>query len=152
MVAFDPNWTRWIFASCRKYFNDRVGNFKLFYIPTDDKNGLATYGELRINGPEAKRLSSNEWRLEILINVLISADMNNQDTDLIFKSCGIIQNIMPLDLPILKLGSSNSDDQSQLGCMKALDETIRTSHFGQFDPKVTLLQSTVEANYQIRLP
>lgn len=150
MPPYNVNWDRWVMASVRVYFTARKQSLTLFMAPGGKRDGLSTYGELRIDGPFTQKLPT-EWRLSFIINVLVAADLNNKDGDLIYKSCGIVQSIFTDEIPVFKYGNGQDDDQSFLGCLviqgESRQSTLRTSNFGQFDKNAPLTQSSVEGTY-----
>lgn len=157
-MTFDKNWDRWIFASISKEFNDNRQTIPLFVEGQhrDDTQDKATLFELRIDGPNYTEVSKDCWRIDIEVNILVQAAMDNEDFHTIRKLCGIASAMFINNLPIFKFGDGVDDDDSLLSCMKLLQdvkgrERIQTSHFGQIDPSVKVQQSTVEGHYRMLL-
>lgn len=149
MIVVDKNWDRWCIASLRVFFNTRKQGLTLFMTSRQEKKGLSTWAEFRVDGPYMKEVG--EMIRTFVVNVLVSADYDNPDQDLIYKSVGIIQTIFVNDIPVFKLGNGPDDrPNEQFGCLTREGE-VRTTHYGQFDKTVPLTQSVVEASYVIRL-
>lgn len=152
----DPNWIRWIFASMSKFFDSKKGQLNL-YIEGTDKTGRRKdqeYAEFRMNGPLATEISSHYWRLTFDINVIVYSTKDS-DSHKIFKDIGQVTQMFCGAIPIYKYGTQQGDDGTLLDCallqMFEGDSGIRVNQYGQYDPSLLMLASTVEATYQLTL-
>lgn len=156
-MGMNPNWARWVFASVSTYFDANRQGLAL-YIEGTDKLGRRTdkdYLEFSLNGPYITELSAGFWELLFDVNVLVCSLKDAQDTHRIFNNVGIVTTMFAMQIPIYKLGrnSPDPDDQSLIDC--ALLETegrnggVLINHFGQFDPTLPVVQSTVEGSYKL---
>jgi hypothetical protein len=152
----NSNWPRWLFASITKYFNDNRNNIAMFIEGQDrETERLDSYFELRIDGPFILQQSKDYWQLDVEINVLICVTKSRTDFHKQFRLQGALAKLFT-DIPIYKLGDGPDDDQTILGCLKLspsqnFRDAVRVSNFGQIQPELPLLQSTIEAHFEITL-
>lgn len=152
-MSFDQNWPRWIKSSVFKFVSDaNATGLKIFIEGTERKTSdLASYFELRMDGPWSQELSKDYWRLEVEVNVLCSAVLG-KELYAIDRMMGEMTKILDAVIPVKKYG----DDESQIGCLrlKTGDKygSIESHYYGQIEPKIKLIQATVEARYWIELP
>lgn len=153
----NPNWPRWIAASIHKHFKTEVPSTLPLYIEGQphSENTVPDYAELRFDGPYCHEDARDQWVLDVEVNVLVCSIPDERDTHRIFKGVGIIAAAMKPIIKVYKFGDGPDDSASVLvGCLfikQNFNQTIFIAHFGQIDPKVSLLQSTVEAHYKIEL-
>lgn len=156
-MSYDKNWGRWITASMLKYLDDNKPSGAFVYYEGQPRktNGYDAWYEVRIDGPTARELSKDYWRLEIEVNILCSCgvDRDLYHIDRMLGEMGALLSDAP---GLFKLGDGPDDDQSQLGCltlnMRDSNEGIIPHKFGQIEPKTPLIQATIEAHYWINLP
>lgn len=151
----NSNWPRWIAASIHKHFLTEVTSLPI-YIEGEPRsqNTVTDYAELRFDGPYAHEDSRNQWILDVEINVLIGSIPDEKDTHRIYKNEGIIAAAMKPIIKVYKYGDGINDDNLLLGCLhikQSFNQTIFIARFGQVDPKINLLQSTIEAHYKMEL-
>lgn len=153
----NPNWDRWIFASICKFFTDRADGLIMYVEGTEHPAPTeASYVEIRTTGPITKQLTSNSFKLDVIINALINVLGEHGDNHLIYRITGKIASIFQSCIPVFKFGDTADDNPTiQIGVLQLTPNggrDIETSHFGQVAPDVKLLQSTVEGAYKIYLP
>lgn len=125
------------------------------YVEGQDRatSELAEYIELRVDGPYIKEQSKNLYRVDLECNVLCCAKRDEVDNHKIHRITGKVASIFTSNIPVFKFGNGPDDNSSTLvGCLVRRDdkkEGIITSHFGQIDPDVNLMQATVEAHYRM---
>lgn len=152
----DKNWARWIFASLSVHFENGRGTVPM-YVEGQDRNtaSLNEYIELRIDGPYYKELSKTYYQLDLECNVLCCAKRDNIDNHKIHRITGLISSLFKTDISVFKYGDGPDDNPTIfVGCLIRRDEKreeIVTSHFGQIDPDIPVLQATVEAHYRMHL-
>ena len=149
------NLPRWTFASVSKHFDARKATEHLF-IEGQDRltNKERDWLELRMDGPFVKEVSSNFFFLDIEINVLISATMNETDYHVIHTLVGIAAAAFTNQIQAFKLGDRPQDDQTLLGCYLLRTEgreAVIISHFGMIDSDKRLVQASVEGHYRLEL-
>ena len=164
-MAFDPNISRWLLASCRAWFDShRLNNATLFYEYTRHKQlenpttGLVIqqYGEFRLNGPDHRKVTHNEEWYDIVINVLCTQDLNEGQSDEIDEFIGNIYVCFTECIPVYRYGDSSNllNDNTYIGFLKRTDEKngqVNLSRFGQANPDSLLTQVSIEASYRMKL-
>lgn len=153
----NANWNRWIYSSIAKYFTDKAiaANVNIYIesAPAKDKHPQ-DWIELRIDGPYFSGRSKNEWGATIEVNVVVSSAKNEKNNYRFLINSGLVCEWCVAEIPIFKLGTGVSDDQSLLTCLQLKTddrERLIVSNFGQIDPTTQLLQSTVEGHYHANL-
>ena len=152
------NWTRWINASINQHFVDQSNivhvsdyNNEVDIIPlvVEDQNIDTTdykdWAELRIEGPIYTQATKGEWEINAVVNILLLSTINDLDLYRPKKFQGIIQNAF-VNMMLYEYG----DGGSELGCFE-LQGSVVTKNFGQVEPSVKILQSSVEGAYKIFL-
>lgn len=151
---------RWLRASYLKMFDDILkaeygaGNYYLRVEgnPVMDMSHFDKHFELRFDGPYLRYNMPGIWNIYIEVNVLIMLEINNQIYTM-DDLTGLIQSSFPIQMNIFKYGPDTSgvDDGSLVGCMKLVAgsarEKLQVSNFGQVDPRLPHLQSSVEGHY-----
>lgn len=111
--------------------------------------------EVRVDGPMARESSKDNWFLETECNVLVSASVE-RDISLPSKMNGAIGKVLDSSIPIYKMGDGPDDNPSvSIGCLtvdtRSEKDGIIIKRFGQIEPKVKLIQASVEVRYWMRL-
>lgn len=159
----DHNWTRWIFASLGKYFEDNV--FTPNNIPyvlegiherDQDFMNAEDRAELRINGPFARELSANYWRIWVDINFMVTSDYGavNKDVYRLERNLGLIHEFADTYIPIFRFGTGVDDTGTLLGCLRPRsdkNDSIRVIHFGQVNETDRVKQGQVDGRYVMYL-
>ena len=156
-MAVQQQWPRWIFASVSRHFADRRGGLTLFIEgqPRDTRDEK-DFLELRQDGPYITEVSKGYYRLYIEINVLVQSSMDAEDYHRIHDDVGIAAAAFTNGISVFKFGDRVGDDDSFVGCLILIGdprgkERIQISHFGQIEPKLSLMQATVEGHYEMKL-
>jgi len=151
----NKNWPRWIFASVSKHFEAKRDGIYIFVEgQIRDTKELDSWIEIRVDGPYTQQHGSNDFRLNIEINVLCVAKCDDKDFHRIHRITGIVGAAFTSEIFIFKNGDTVEDDQSLIGCLVRRDdkkEAIVTSNFGLIDPDVPIMQATVEGHYTAHL-
>lgn len=152
----NPNWARWIFASVSKHFDTNKNGIDL-YIEGQHRNATQVKDslELRVDGPYYTEESHNYWRIYIEVSLLVQSMQDDKDFHRTHRICGQVAAAFTT-IPIFKFGDGPSDNANvQIGCLEVITggsrERIQTNHFGLLAPDVKLMQSTVEAHYEVHL-
>lgn len=147
------NLTRWTYSSIAKHFST-YANGTAFYIEgqtiEDDKLDRA---ELRINGPFISHPTKNEWYIDIEINLLLTCGMVEEDAYKIWKYVGQWLEAFTDSISVFKFGDGPSDDEDELVSCLIMQhdrgDDIILTQFGQVDPTMRVLQSTLNALYSM---
>ncbi len=154
-MNFDVNWPRWCWASIAKHFKvygdaNSIPIFLEGMVRETDE--LAEWVEIRIDGPFTKEHSHGQWELRFEINLGIQVkETENAFRDKIIQ--GIFLEAMLSNICIYKLGESEFDDLSHIGSLTLLPrdkEKVIVSNFGRVNETVAMMQSSIEAHYQIK--
>jgi len=148
--------SRWIFASVCKHFKASITDEVIFIEGQQrDTNELSKWIELRQDGPNLIEVNKDYWHVYVEINLLASATLNATDFHTIYRLVGKITQAFAT-IKLYRFGEDEDDDSSFIGCLNLIQdakgkERIQVSHFGQIEPKVQLLQATVEGHYEMFL-
>ncbi len=151
----NPNWPRWIFASVSKVFSATISPTLPFYAEGEDPKNLEKprYVEFRMNGPVSTR-KSGEWRIEVVLNVLVVAKQNRDSIHPIHTDVGTAMNAFKNTINVYRYGSELVDDRSYVGCLQRVEyegKEVVVNHFGQINPDVRELQAMVQGYYRMVL-
>lgn len=153
----NEHWSRWIFTSISKHFNDRKRDLTMFIEGQWRKTrGLKDFIELRVDGPRITEVSKGYWKIYCEVNMAIQSTMDDKDNHRIEKSIGIV--VMAFsDIYVYRLGDGPQDDGSLLGCLKLIQdiptrERLQVYRLGQVDNVDKLMQAVVEGHYKMELP
>lgn len=152
----NPNWQRWTWASIAKHFETILGVSLKLYVEGEPREteGLQNYCELRIDGPHCNPLSPKLYKLDLVIDALVVNIKGPGNMYEYHDAVGLVSTCFT-NITILKYGTGNQDDQSELGCLKlcpnASEDKIMISRFGQRNPNVPLQEATVEACFEMLL-
>lgn len=172
MIRYLP---RWISASITKHLFDGLmaigDDFTIFLegMPrnkegtiintsqaiTNTKPGSMADGnlyEVRIDGPNLLWLQDEDWETFTEVNIIFSAPLG-EDLYALDRKIGMMITLFSKTISIMKLGDSDVDDGTHVGCIKLFmsgdkRERLVVSRFGQIDPSVPLLQASIEGHYK----
>jgi hypothetical protein len=149
------NWSCWITASLAKYFGDNA-NGVTFYVEGDTINFDAKiqWVEFRMDGPEIQEITSNYYRLEVIVNLLVSDVINNSDLYSLQRLVGAFSVLFKSRIPIFKYGTGILDDGTLLTCLemcKAPKDKVDVGYFGKVGPTSDMQQAMIEAHYYTHL-
>lgn len=150
----NPDWSRWVWASCSKFFDDNKGAYFLFIEGlTRTTDGKEVFLEYRMDGPNIREPSNNYFVFDITINLMVQVGISNYDAHAFQRAFGWAQSMFVPCIPIYKYGDGPNDDQSQLGffILKNSREIdfVHSLQLGQIDPIMKLMQGTVEGHYRM---
>lgn len=156
-MSFNKHWPRWIKASILKYVdtNKPLGAFVYYEGQERKTSEYSAWFEVRLDGPHALERSKDQWRLVVLLNVLISCSVD-RDLYHVDRMVGELAQVLDATIPTFKFGDGVDDNPLiSLGCLNLKTDSLRDGivihHYGQIEPKTKLLQATVEASYWIDL-
>ena len=170
-MAYDPNMSRWIMASFRTWFDaTKLNEIPIFYEYTRHKNitqnetmpEAQQYAEFRLNGPFYSKVTAIEEYYDVMLNVIVTQDLNEGKADEMDMLIGSIQVCFTDCIPIYRYGivdlsgpnGSNINDSSLVGGMLIHDDkmgSVEVLRFGQANPDTLLSQTSIEANYRMKL-
>lgn len=146
---------KWLLASLAKHFQDNAAAVKLpMYMEGTGRktNQSSDYFEFRVNGPFINQTLINEYKVWITINILLANIINEQDQYTLNINQGKILAAFVPAIPIYRYGIDIDDDKSFFDCV-ILDpdagEKIKVINFGQLSANVRVMESTIEATYQM---
>jgi len=152
-MSADPNWTKWIKASCAKYFNDTLNSSLPMFVEGDDRPnvGSRTRCELRLDGPIITQQNPTYWILETVIDILVVTIRNNTDIYEHDANVGLVVSAFKDGITVYKYGD---DPFAEVGCLWLAPQNgkdIIVSNFGQIANDTKVMQSTVEGHYLLQL-
>jgi hypothetical protein len=150
-AMIDKNWIRWIRVGLRKYFDAAKDSYHLHYegLERDALAPLTEWAELRIDGPNT-RPYSGLIRLDVDINVILQSKVDRRDLDKIYRISGVFHSAFAETIPIYKLGSTEDDDESLLGCL-ALGDQVKYNYCGVVDENLRIEQASLLARYHLEI-
>ena len=153
VTGANPNWARWIFASVSKHFDDRKGDYELFIEGQyRNVNPPKDFFELRMDGPYITEQNKGYFQVYVEINVLVQSHMDDTNYHRIHETTGYVSSIYT-GIKLYKFGNGPLDTQEEFGCLRLLQNTqkrnrIEINQFGQIDPKVRLMQASIEGHFE----
>lgn len=142
---------RWIYASVVKHAEANRAGIPLWKQGQGRNTSTAvSYFELRISDFNKVKFDAGSNKYFFTVNINVSTNQDGDGVDLYTNktNIGIANNILDLPISIHKYGSEAGDDESLVGCSSLVDN-IETNDYGILIPGTSLLQSTVEAVYEI---
>ncbi len=146
---------KWIIASLAKHFKDAcVSNILPMYLEGTGRkaNTSPNYFEFRLNGPYVNQTLLNEYKIWVTINILLVNTIDEQNHYVLNANEGVILGAFVPSIGIFRFGTDINDDESLVECV-VLDpdpgEKIKVTNFGQLSDHVRVMESTVEATYQM---
>lgn len=149
----NPNWIRWVTASCRVHFEANKGGYHLHFdgMDEDDLENQSTHAEYRIDGPSVTEFQGRQYRLDVAINILVQSKQDNVDLDKLKRIAGQFQSAFVSTINVYKFGDGPDDDRTVLlGCL-VLNDRVRWNNFGVVDETLKLEQGTIEGRYRLYL-
>jgi hypothetical protein len=148
----------WVFASACKHFNDTITGIDVFTEGGDRTNiDKSDWCELRIDGPWIIDISKDVIQVKTEINVLIGTVID--DTNMYKESVNHTK-IIPAfaNFKVYKYGPDD-DAENNGDCLGAMileplrdrNQRVEVARFGQIDPAIRLLQSTIEGHFQMTI-
>lgn len=153
MKPFNENWERWCRISIEKYFKTGVEPLTEVYIEgfERDTESLQHFIEIRVDGPYIRENLKDQWRLYFEVNILCSAQQNDEDAFILHRITGRVGSLFE-NILVRRYGQSEEDDEQEIGCLTLVprgNEKIQTSYFGKINPATRIEQASVEGHYQI---
>jgi hypothetical protein len=139
----NESWVKWIIASICKHFESVTMHVEGRLRNTST---LGRVVELRYDGPDFIE-QDNVYCVNLIINILIQEPINPSDAYALEQIIGQIV-VLFTNIDIYKYGY----DDSLLGCLELIqDDGVTVKRFGQADPKINKLQTTIEGHYSMDL-
>lgn len=146
---------KWSIASIAKHFEDLCASDTLaMYLEGTARksNKSPNYFEFRINGPYVNQLLINEYKIWVVVNILLVNIIDDEDHYVLNKNQGVLLAAYTPAIAMYRYGTTEQDDGSLVDCM-VLDpdsgEKIKISNFGQLSAAERVMESTIEATYQM---
>lgn len=154
--GINPNWTRWIWASATKWWDDHKGDLPIFFEGDDrDTADLQDYIEFRMDGPKFVEFTADSYEVRVQINILVASVMNSKTTHRFQQTMGLVQSMFSKTIPVFKYGDMPQDNPSELiGCLQIQmngrnSEKLSVNQFGQIEKTFRMQQATIEAEYRM---
>jgi hypothetical protein len=149
------SWVRWVNASINTHFINNKGSLPM-YLEGDERTlqDEAEFYELRVDGPFIFQPQKDEYILNVEVNVLVQAHIDDQKLYNMQTAIGPIVKAFTNAICVYKYGDGQFDDQSLLGILRLktdIDETIDVNQFGIIKEDSRLTQTTVEGHYQMEI-
>lgn len=155
------NIVRWTAASVAKHFDDNKGSFPLLIDlvdkttinAPDSVDQLPAYAELRISGPDIRKLQGMTYYL-LNVNIICVVKADDIDTHLIYRMADQFAEAASKCIHVYRFGDSIEDDDSFIGCYDLrsdLVEPLRVNHLTPLDIHTRLCQSTVDGRYRMEV-
>lgn len=149
------SWVRWIVSSINKHFTDNKGSLPL-YLEGDERTlqDEHEFYELRVDGPFILQTQKDYYFLDVEINVLVQAHMDQNKLYNLQTALGPMLKAFTNAICVYKYGDGLHDDQSLLGQLRLnrnLDETVDVSYFGIIKEDTRITQATIEGHYRMEL-
>lgn len=154
----NPNLVKWCQASVQKYFSDLAiaGSIPIYFEGEDRQTDKQVeYVEVRAHGPDIHEVSKDTFRIDMLINILITTVKGGTNAWRNFEIAGVFQNACLADIPIFKLGNGPDDNPAEkvfcLPLRKDLSESmgVKFNNLGRVSTAANLIQSVVQAHYRL---
>lgn len=146
---------RWIYSSIAKHFGAYATQATPLYIEGQTpKEPTIDRAELRVNGPFFSHPVKNEWYLDVEVNLLLSCGLLEQDVYKVWAMIGQYIEAFSDSIEVFKYGDGPTDNGDSLGCLilqHDRGDDILLTHFGQVDPNVRVVQSSLNALYNMCL-
>lgn len=156
-MAANVHWKRWIFASASNFMKAELSPPKTnpalaFSVEGQGVDLKGDYAEFRMSGPSFLESTNGIFHGTVIINVLVKA-VKDGDFYKIHRMTGMVQAAFGKCIPIRKYGNTPGvDDKNviigELQLTRRGDNDTDTTDFGQLEPSIPSIQSTVEALYK----
>ncbi len=149
----NADWARWIHASIVKYYKSVSASLSVpMYVEGTDQitSTLSEYFELRIVGPFIREIPSNQYEIDVNINILVTVAKSKADNFRIHKIGGELMS-KAVEIPIYKLGSLTGDDAStKIFCLTPSNIPVKWVFLGRIDRQTGILQGVVDSKYRTK--
>jgi hypothetical protein len=108
-------------------------------------NQISNFYEFRFDGPFIEKLGPSNYHVEVEVNILIQAVIA-ADLYIVEKMSGKVITLLDRTFAIKKF----QDGEDHIFCMTLKSgprEALKQSNFGQGDPNLKILQTSIEAHY-----
>lgn len=146
------HWNRWIHTSIAKYFSTiaSANNIYIYVVGrSDEKTTTNEFIELRITGPNVTEISRNNFKINVVIDLIYSVHLIPEDGYIAQKLSGIIEDAVD-DICIYKYGNGENDNGTLLGTLQLQRKPVESNCFGQVDDN-RLIQGSVSAALQMTI-
>jgi len=155
MSQIPPQLCLWATASVFKHLVDQAGGVSVF-IEGQQRNTEEdqVWYELRMDGPLYQQKTTDELRMDVEVNVLVSVVQDSRDIYKIRRHCGLVASMFTSCIPLKRYGDIADDvlnDETQIGVLQVRTERREETginYFGKVRPDTNLEQATVEGHYR----
>lgn len=148
----NQNWSKWIFASLAKHFEDAKGDIAHYFVQgvtrveSEDIERL----EFRWTGLNYDEQTEKSYHLEFTVGLLLTAPFSGKNNYRMQELTGRMSNAFRSTITIKKYGNAVGDDASVIGCLQ-LKGKVRVHDWGQINSEIKVTQSSVESDLTIDL-
>jgi len=153
------NMSRYIMASVRVHFSQKLVTYPIYYEHTNPKNlidsngkEIRDYYEFRLDGPYKRKLQGPDTWYYVEINILIQSLVDPKYADRIEEMIDEATSGFAEGIPVYKY--VDTDPPEYVGCLELLEddnEQIHCNRFAQANPDTKVLQASVEGHYRMKL-
>ena len=149
----NKHWNRWIHTSIARYFSTiaEANDLYLYVVGrSDERTKTNEFIELRVTGPNTTEISRNNFKIDVIIDLIYSIHLLPSDSYRAQKISGILEEAMT-DICIYKYGNGDDDDDKILGTLILQRQPVESNCFGQVEPNTRLIQGNVSAALQMKI-
>ena len=156
-MAMNKNWARWIAASINSHFDTNLVSaapltFKKYFETSHrDTERDGSIIEVRHDGGTWSESTKDKWKGVYEINLEVTHALDNNNYYTVWDLIGLCNEAMSKQIGLFNYDAAGNG--VQIGCMYIQDDKgqIITHYFGQIEPKVEIVQATVEGHFYIDL-
>lgn len=148
MADFNVNWDRWIAASINQHFKTLANTASVsMFVEGEERrtSDLQEYIEVRHDGLGWEEFTKDEWKGLVQINVLCVTH-NGDDLYAPSRLLGKVGEMFAECIPVYQY----QDGDAQFGELTRITK-LDVHKFGQIEPDVKLIQTSIESTYRIWL-
>jgi len=151
------SWPKWFQASIQKHLIAVAATLPITaYVEGEDRqtDDKLEFVEIRTNGPDILQVSKNVYRIDVLINVVITVKRSIKNTWRRHELSGIFMNAMTPEIDIYRLGNSVEDDKSKFTCLPLRNDLsesmgVQFRDLGRLQTAADLTQTMLQGTYRI---
>lgn len=146
-------WNLWINSSLERHFKTKILKLPV-YREGEEVDLNKPRAELRIDGPQIEQLDSKTYKAYVEVNLILTIPKDGNAVYLCDMYNGHVAKAFETCIPCYKIGHESFDGSNFANLVEAKGRLSRgtyISNFGQIDPNIRVLQSTIEGHYETEL-
>jgi hypothetical protein len=145
------HWPRWTKIAFFRAIDAVKGPYKVYLEGDERTTRLDTnFSEVRLDGPDIYQPAAGCFVLSCILNVLMNCKEDSNDLYSPDRITGQFSNGFTDCISVHRRGNGPDDDQSFVG-QYILKSTITQNQFGLVDENLRVIQTTLEATYEMSL-